>query len=163
MKIIYVYVSPDSSILLINTVKNAYRFVADLILRACPGIIINEGITTFYRVPAAGSRFRRLYLKIAHRNVWNIARIPWRINGPVAKGALRYITQNMLNHWTAPCIVSTLHSSGMTAMKNSENVNPERLLSFNRVSQLDRQFRNFSETRDYCPFEESRHRFHRIN
>lgn len=63
------YVSLDSLILLINTVKNAYRFVADLILRAWPEIIINEDITTFYPVPAAGSRFRRLYLKIPHRNV----------------------------------------------------------------------------------------------
>lgn len=33
-----------------------------------------------------------------------------------------------------------LHSSGMTAMKNSRNVNPERLLSFNRVA------RNFPAT-----------------
>lgn len=33
-----------------------------------PMAIINEGIMTFYRV-AAGSRFRRLYLEIPHRNV----------------------------------------------------------------------------------------------
>lgn len=51
----------------INTVKNAYRFVAGR-LRAWPEAIINEGIMTFYRI-AAGSRFRRLYLKIPHRNV----------------------------------------------------------------------------------------------
>lgn len=56
---------------------------------------------------------------------------------PRGKRRRRYITQNMFKpSYRAPRIVSMLHSSGMTAMKNFRNVNPERLLSFNRFARF---------------------------
>lgn len=57
--------------------------------------------------------------------------------------ASRYITQNMLNRSTAPyCVLRSIHQE-WTEMKNSKNVNPERLLSFNtRIAHTGEIFQN---------------------